>query len=492
MGRIRTEDTAFSSYHREEAEDTSENTKRTLSLTGLFAAFMFLQLTVLGLGNHAGEGYLELRLREIVYYVLQVFAILGFLSRALVRELSATEQDAKGVLLGILGLFLAGVTVMLFGKSPVLTLAATCAAVFCLGCLGSAVYERMSREATGGARVALSMGLGCAGAVALQFPLQFQWGVTPLLPVFMLAAFLLLAALLLRGREKEAFAAPPQERTPPRRLLFACLIAGALLLFTSFYNGYIQHQQIQSGYTEYNVYTWPRLMLVPCYLLFAAIGDWRQGKLVPAAALCISLAALLNSVLTEHAGAKGLNMCLFYCAVAAMVSYYNLTFWRLAQGTKRPALWASMGRVLDSVSVLILGMLRLSSLPAPIVLALDIGGLAAVIVLLALSGGFSFSVPAQAQPVPVLSGEGDEETEEIPVSEQDPFAELRSRYGLTPREAEVLRELVLTEDTQTAIGDRLGINVKTLQGYVTRLYRKTGAKTRSGLTDLYHGIQNGR
>ena len=57
----------------------SENTKRTLSLTGLFAAFMFLQLTVLGLGNHAGEGYLELRLREMVYYALQVFAILGFL-----------------------------------------------------------------------------------------------------------------------------------------------------------------------------------------------------------------------------------------------------------------------------------------------------------------------------------------------------------------------------------------------------------------------------
>lgn len=63
---------------------------------------------------------------------------------------------------------------------------------------------------------------------------------------------------------------------------------------------------------------------------------------------------------------------------------------------------------------------------------------------------------------------------------------MRERYDLTPREAEVLRELVLTEDKQTVISERLNIQVKTLQDYVTRLYRKTGAATRAGLTDLYH------
>ena len=63
---------------------------------------------------------------------------------------------------------------------------------------------------------------------------------------------------------------------------------------------------------------------------------------------------------------------------------------------------------------------------------------------------------------------------------------MREQYGLTRRETDVLAELVLTEDKQTVISERLSIQVKTLQDYVTRLYRKTGVKTRSGLTELYH------
>lgn len=60
----------------------SEKMKKDLSLTGLFAAFMFLQLTVSGLGNRAGEGCLSTERREFVYYALQVFVILGFFAYA--------------------------------------------------------------------------------------------------------------------------------------------------------------------------------------------------------------------------------------------------------------------------------------------------------------------------------------------------------------------------------------------------------------------------
>ena len=41
-----------------------------------------------------------------------------------------------------------------------------------------------------------------------------------------------------------------------------------------------------------------------------------------------------------------------------------------------------------------------------------------------------------------------------------------------PREAEVLRELVLTQDKQDQISNRLCIQIRTLQNHVTRLYRK--------------------
>lgn len=43
----------------------------TMDLTFLFGAFVFLQFTVLGLANHAGEGYLTTALREQVYYMVK-------------------------------------------------------------------------------------------------------------------------------------------------------------------------------------------------------------------------------------------------------------------------------------------------------------------------------------------------------------------------------------------------------------------------------------
>ena len=110
------------------------------------------------------------------------------------------------------------------------------------------------------------------------------------------------------------------------------------------------------------------------------------------------------------------------------------------------------------------------------ILGVDIGGVALVILLMALGGDLNLSAAA-ALPAP-----------EAPptLSPEEALARMRERYDLTPREAEVLRELVLTEDKQTVISERLNIQVKTLQDYVTRLYRKTGAATRAGLTDLYH------
>lgn len=308
--------------------------KATLYLTGLSAAFVFLQLCVLCMGNRTGAAVLPPERLELVYYAEQVAVILGFALYAALR--SRASVPVRRVLMpGALALLTAGAGLLLFARNGVAGLAALCLTLLSLGCVGGPWYLRMAQAAALGLPVGRGMGLGYAAAAAL-------------------------------------------------------------LLFTAFYNGYIHHLQIRSGYGDYNVYAWPRLMLIPGYLLFAALGDRSGGRLVPLAALCIVTAALLNAVL---AGADWLNMCLFYVAISASVSYYNLSFWRLAAGTKSPARWASMGRVLDSAMVLLCGALRVSALSAPAVLALDLGGLATVLVLMAMNGDLSLApVPARAVP----------------------------------------------------------------------------------------------
>ena len=218
----------------------SEKMKREISLTVLLAAFMFLQFTVLALANHAGEGYLSTERRELVYYALQVFVILGFLAYAFLERIFSRK---KYFLIVSLALLTAGSVILFFAdKATPFYLIATLASMPCLGYLGGAVYHCMSIETAAGENTARSMGIGCAAAVALQFLLQIQWGIMPLLPAAMLAAIGLLAYFLLQGTaENRPGAQKTAEKTGPRRLLFSCLIAAAFLLLTGFYNGYIQH-----------------------------------------------------------------------------------------------------------------------------------------------------------------------------------------------------------------------------------------------------------
>ena len=452
--------------------------KATLYLTGLSAAFVFLQLCVLCMGNRTGAAVLPPERLELVYYAEQVAVILGFALHAALRS-RASVPVRRGLMPGALALLTAGAGLLLFARNGVAGLAALCLTLLSLGCVGGAWYLRMAQAAALGLPVGRGMGLGYAAAVALQYALQLWRGQTALLGPALLAAALGLF-LLLRRDFPEAAAQPPGSPQPRRRPVRVCLITAALLLFTAFYNGYIHHLQIRSGYGDYNVYAWPRLMLIPGYLLFAALGDRSGGRLVPLAALCTVTAALLNAVL---AGADWLNMCLFYVAISASVPYYNLSFWRLAAGTKSPARWASMGRVLDSAMVLLCGALRVSALSAPAVLALDLGGLATVLVLMAMNGDLSLApVPAGAAPAPSPP----------PVPAADPLETLASRCALTPAETRLLRELVRTEDKQEALAARLGVSVSTLRHHTTAIYKKTGVGTRAGLVRLYHAESSGR
>ena len=63
---------------------------------------------------------------------------------------------------------------------------------------------------------------------------------------------------------------------------------------------------------------------------------------------------------------------------------------------------------------------------------------------------------------------------------RDPVRAAAKRYGLTPREQDVLT-LLLTGMGATEVASRLGISEVTVHGYYTQLRRKTGTRTLSGM-----------
>ena len=64
---------------------------------------------------------------------------------------------------------------------------------------------------------------------------------------------------------------------------------------------------------------------------------------------------------------------------------------------------------------------------------------------------------------------------------RSPSARRELPAGLTPRELEVLLPLVRGESNQ-AIGDALGISVKTVGHHVQHIYEKAGVRSRAAAT----------
>lgn len=440
-----------------------------------------MQFTVLGLANHAGEGYLTIERRDFVYYALQVFVILGYLLHGLFfhRCVGMRRHAAAVAAMGLFGICV--ILLCALGHDSLLYVIVSMTAAMCVGMIGGAAHHRMSLETVHGAKVAKCMGLGSSTAIVLQYLLQIRWGVSPLLPVFMGVAFLLFL-FVLKYPEAAIETDNKPERTSNRTIVFSVLIASTFILFACFYNESIHHLMIQSDYAA-NVYSWPRLMMIPIYLLYAAAGDRKNGKYVPIIFLCIMLIALLNVVLMGNTGTYWLNMCFFYFAIAAYTCYYLPIFWRLAPGTRHPVLWGPFGRMLDSLMVLFTGAVQLSRLPAPVVLGVDIAGVALVILLMAINGDFNLTettavpetVPAETEAQPMLS------PEEI-------LKRMGGRYALTAREMDVLRKLLLTEDELQPIADSLFISRRVLSRHISSIYQKTGTKSRVGLYQLYHAI----
>ena len=400
------------------------------------------------MSNQAGRGYLEEQYQEFVYLFIQLVVIGGFFIHALIRTKVRSEKNYKRLTLVSLALCMTGTAVMLFSSAASLFyLAVTGLSVFFLGFTGGAVYSQLVSLTANKARAGFCIGTGYAAAVALQFCLQLQWTVVPALSVMLAVSFGALGFLLLKSTEAS----------------------------------YIHHLQIASGYTDYNVYTWPRLLMIPAILLFGFLGDLRGGKFLPLGTLCVVVVALLNTVLLGRE-TYILNMCLYYVAVTAVIAYYNLTFIRLAARTRHPAVWAVMGRVIDSAAV-VLGMtLKFSTFSQAAVLMTDIAALVVAIIMMTLTGAFDLSEHArhEAQSVPETAPVPEPQTE----TETDPCSAIQEIYRITPSEMKVLRELVSTDDKQDVIASRLNISVSTLRHHVTSIYKKTGTQTRSALCKL--------
>ena len=444
-------------------------------LSALFAIYMFEYMVTLTFIDRRSAAITGLAWQLYLHYIDYALVVVGFVSFALLRR-AATQFAFRRTLLLLPSIAYGCTVLLLFLLDHVAAFsAAAMGAAYFMGLLGGMVYFCMAAALADSPRMGRVMALGASAAVLLQYLLQEYWHITAAIPVALALGFC--AALYLTVRRPWEwltqdclpYEAPKPEKARAMTGTLARLCLNTLCLYAmgTIYDRQMMLLNVQSGYEDYNLYAWPRLLLIAGYLLVGFLSDMGRGKLLSVATLCIALAALLNPVLLGEPAYYTINMCLFYLYLGASVSYYNLAFWRIAPRAGWPELWAGMGRIVTNLFSALLTLAPIGSLSMPAAIAIDVVLFGVLVVSMAAGGELTLTRPAQL---------------EAPEQALEQFC-LSCR--LTPRESEVLRKLLESDDSLQLIAGDLAISVRMVQRYVTSIYEKTGTKSRTGLHQRY-------
>ncbi len=318
------------------------------------------------------------------------------------------------------------------------------------------------------------------------FP-EMQWG--PQLGSA--AAFLAAAGLLLTCRFSAVPLRPltPNENTV-RRLP---LMAGVAILLSLAYGindstSYMEFEELPDSFGL------SRLALGAGLILAGQLADRRRTYLPLTTILASAATMIFHAMVLEGFPAA----VLFYANEffwSFSLLFLTILFMAASLHTRRPALWAGMGRLLMMPSEGLgaaIGTIMMTTLPKSAVLTTYTLTLAAATGLLYRSLISYAEEAREALTLPTLpsgplrpameyasaaDGSAMEEPPAAPLSPEPMLEIWRQRYGLTNRESEILRES-LSGSTAAEIGKALFISQATVRTHLTHLLKKTGFSTR--------------
>ena len=473
--------------------------KPELKRVSFFAAFMLVYMLSAGLMvEQWPKDALGNDMRRGLYVIQQIAVLAGFLIPTLSKGLCDRVADVR-FRAALLLCYTLSITSVFFAGNIVLRSVFTVLCAVCVGGVGALVYALLAgetdfeirRERVKTGRV---IGFGGAAAVLLQWMLRSVLKMGYIAEVLLLAVLFFYLLLMLcpgtdpavdprsdmkppHGAEASPDRASSGERTEGGSR-GACLCAAicCILMLLAIYESHMNRVSF-AGY----FYGWTRLVTALGYLLIGELFGRAGRGLASLYMACIALVSVISIFLMLRKGEGWwLHLALFYLVLGSLVAYYNLMFMEYAGRTARPVMWASMGRMLDA------GVTALFTVMGGLLPETDIFSLlfcilllAGMIAAMALGGFLSFGESMSESQAAGLHRGAAEQKPAMSIEER--AEAVARRYSLTPRETEVFRLLVTTEDKNQQIADKLYISRRQLQNHISSIYEKTGANTRAGL-----------
>lgn len=522
--------------------------------------FVFLESTLFFQANLAQPGGHGPFLSQFPIQGASALGLLAFpLNNRLVGEKGRPVFMGAATVLG--AACLVGVA---FASSPLVIACTGAVGFFLIGLAGGTVYWTTCVRSRNIARFATLIGGSHALGVLAQIPL-LEFTSNHLVEAVVLSASIIALGVInariwpprsalaefsaqreqRKGKRLESskFAGWRLDHMTPRTAVI--VIFALVLLFSVLFNTLYTFIDIGSPWTSQYTNITPRVLMAVGGFAGGVLFDLHRARYLGIAMFWMMLLPVGAMLGVEAGGPYVVGEVVYFLSSGVFMTFYTTVFIWIAPFLRAPDLWCSMGRALNNVTAIALGVptLLVINLTSPIaVVVLLIPLIIGINALLFAAGMLDLNprprggetggragkqagaprsagniTPGQAatsERTPVASeaahgiANGDmpvksSATDHVPEATEGPapgaapsvddaaidpeahLADFAGRFSLTPRETEVLAAVTANERPLKRVAADMGISLRVLQRHLTSLYQKTSTQSRVGLTKLF-------
>ena len=523
--------------------------------------FVFLESTLFFQANLAQPGGHGPFLSQ---FPIQGASTLGLLAFPLKNRL--VGEKGRPVFMGaVTVLGVASLVGVVFASSPLVIACTGAVGFFLIGLAGATVYWATCVRSRSIARFATLIGGSHALGVLAQIPL-LEFTSNHLVEAVVLSASIIALGVInariwpprsalaefsaqreqRKGKRLESskFAGWRLDHMTPRTAVI--VIFALVLLFSVLFNTLYTFIDIGSPWTSQYTNITPRVLMAVGGFAGGVLFDLHRARYLGIAMFWMMLLSVGAMLGVEAGGPYVVGEVVYFLGSGVFMTFYTTVFIWIAPFLRAPDLWCSMGRALNNVTAIALGVptLLVINLTSPIaVVVLLIPLIIGINALLFAAGMLDLNprprggetggragkqagappgsagniTPGQAatsERTPVASeaahgiANGDmpvksSATDHVPEAAEGPapgaapsvddaaidpeahLADFAGRFSLTPRETEVLAAATADERPLKHVAADMGISLRVLQRHLTSLYQKTGTQSRVGLTELF-------
>lgn len=407
-----------------------------------------------------------------VYTVGLIFTAVGYLLLPFSRALIHGERARGFILLAAGAMALLSFGAIIFNGPPFFFMLLVAIYMTAVGYIGAFVHYAMAMEMRSSPYGGITIGCAICSSIIIQYIVQNFTTTDFSLFAAITAAFAVMF-LILRGREAKLASCAMADSKMCRTLscVKECRVLIAITAIMSIVMGIsdgILTSLHASGEVVLSAY--PRLFYAVSLVMAGYIADIKKRFYMPVATTCVLLLSVVITSFFEGSYGYVISLSTLYFLGGFAVVYFTTAFMDIAPDTDNPALWAGMGRIVRSLTI---GFI---AIPGTMLFRCASHHLLTLI---------SLTLSLAVLVIFYINGKIDCSRAKVP-SEKLDNASFAERFGLTERESELAKTIIMSSENIKELAVQMSISERALQRSIKVIYDKTGAESRLALIRIYY------